>query len=686
MKEKQKKISVIIPNYNYADYLEKRLSSVLNQTYPIYEIIILDDNSKDNSVEIIERFVQNHPEMKFKVIKNKENKGVFSQWLTGVEKAKGDYFWIAEADDLAKPNFLETVIKGFNDEKTILSYCETERINEKGRVIADNSKDFSDIFRTGLYDSDFVMDGETFIRTQLSVLNVILNVSSVLWKKGDYKDIFTVAKEYKVAGDWYIYANVLKNGKVAYFHESLNCQRKHEMSASTVVKRDIEFDEITKIQGMINSWYQPTREIIYKQNIRKNFLFDEISEQRKQTLKNFKRKNIAVIFPYPVKGSGGHRTVVQNVNRLINYGHIVDIYVGEDYISTDKGMKNMIEKFYGKCLADVYVGIRMRKEYDLIFATAWTTADAVRCLDAPKKGYFIQDYEPWFEPMGNSYIVAENSYKYGFYFITIGKWLCQKMSKEFNQSAKYFDFCADLKTYKKLDNIEKENAICFVYQPEKWRRCTDLGIQALKIVKTIMPEVKIYLYGSSVDKKVDFEAENLHIIPIEKCNEIYNRCKVGLCLSSSNPSRIPFEMMAAGLPVVELYRENNLYDMPNDAVLLAESTPEAMATAILSILKDEELQKKMSNAGLNFMKDKDLSAGFEQFVDAVMDMFEENYDSGASISLSYKKKMVTASEELKGMTSNDIPALYVSPHGNFVRKLIKIKRNIVKVRYKIFRR
>ena len=82
----------------------------------------------------------------------------------------------------------------------------------------------------------------------------------------------------------------------------------------------------------------------------------------------------------------------------------------------------------------------------------------------------------------------------------------------------------------------------------------------------------------------DFECQNLNIIPIEKCNELYNRCKVGVCMSASNPSRIPFEMMAAGLPVVEMYKENNIYDMPDGGVLLARTTPEAIASAIIYLV------------------------------------------------------------------------------------------------------
>ena len=86
--------------------------------------------------------------------------------------------------------------------------------------------------------------------------------------------------------------------------------------------------------------------------------------------------------------------------------------------------------------------------------------------------------------------------------------------------------------------------------------------------------------NSNMPATFDFECKNLNIIPITKCNELYNKCKVGVCMSASNPSRIPFEMMAAGLPVVELYKENNIYDMPDEGVLLARPTPEAIASAI----------------------------------------------------------------------------------------------------------
>ena len=216
------------------------------------------------------------------------------------------------------------------------------------------------------------------------------------------------------------------------------------------------------------------------------------------------------------------------------------------------------------------------------------------------------------------------------------------MKTEYNTDSQFFDFCADQKVYKKLNNVEKENAICFIYQPDKPRRCSMVGIEALGIVKFLRPDIKIYLYGSTIKGNVWFEHENLGIIPIEKCNELYNKCSVGLCISSSNPSRIPFEMMAAGLPVVDLFMENNLYDMPEVGVSLAHYTPESIAKALIDILDDKDKAKQMSEYGQEYMKDKDLVHGYKQFYEAVKRMVTNTVPSNDTFEKLYNGKPVVA--------------------------------------------
>ena len=664
-----KKVSVIIPNYNYQDFIVERIDSILRQTYPIHELIILDDKSTDDSVKVIKDKLKKIEGVKTKLIINEENSGcVFKQWQRGINEVTGDYFWIAEADDSASPKFLETAIKAFDDEKVIISYTESARIDENNIIIRENSQDLYNIYDTNRWDNDYKNSGIEEIREYLSITNTILNVSSVVWKKGDYNDILEKAQDFKVAGDWYIYYKVLEMGDIAFSSSALNYFRKHSKSVSTTVRDDIEYGEICRIQDDIAKKYNISMKKYKEQRRRRKFMDSNVS-------KDVRKKRIAWIIPHPGKGSGGHRTIIQNVNALIKAGYECDIYVEEDYISTNEIVAEKINSYYEYCAANVYVGIVLRQEYDLIFATGWTTIDFVRNLECPKKAYFIQDYEPWFLPMGDNYIKTENSYRLGYHPITIGKWLSHKMIDEYGLDSQYFDFCADLNVYKKLDNIEKENAICYIFQPEKPRRCCEIGLKALQIVKELRPDITIYLYGSDTKQKPDFDAEKLGIIPIDKCNELYNKCKLGLCISASNPSRIPFEMMAAGLPVVEMYRENNLYDFPEGGVKLAEASPEALATAIIDLIDNEKELDKMSKTGREYMKDYPLEKGFEQFVKAVNNLFDEDAKIDTKIELSYTKKEVKPKKEIIEK-SNEIFKIdnLIASGGKNRRKLRRAKR------------
>lgn len=330
----------------------------------------------------------------------------------------------------------------------------------------------------------------------------------------------------------------------------------------------------------------------------------------------------AWVLPSLIEGSGGHRTILQNVQYLIRKGYECDVYVEDKgEAKNSEELRRQAETLFGKHDCRFILGYGIEGDYDIIFATAWFTAKVVRdCASSAVKAYFIQDFEALFNPMGDGYILACNSYGYGLKPVTIGRWLSHKMQTEYHTPSRYFDFCADRHVYRPLSDAKKEHAICFVYQPDKPRRCSVLGIEALGIVKFLRPDVKIYLYGSNIKGNVWFEHENLGIISLQQCNALYNKCEVGLCISSSNPSRIPFEMMAAGLPVVDLYMENNFYDMPNEGVRLAHTTPESIAQALIEILDHPEKAAEMSEAGKRYMADKDLEHGFEQFYSAVQDM------------------------------------------------------------------
>lgn len=343
------------------------------------------------------------------------------------------------------------------------------------------------------------------------------------------------------------------------------------------------------------------------------------------------KTSVAWLMPEFGEGSGGVRTILQNVEYLSRDGFECDLYVGDD--EPLEIIREKIKNNYGIELSgEIFNGYDLRKKYDVAMATYYATAPIVARADCKHKMYFMQDYEPWFFPMSINYLDAEQSYKYDLKCITIGKWLANKICSDFGRKTRYFNFGADLEVYRPMENVKKEKAICFIFQPEKPRRMVDLGLKALQMVQKKRPEVKIYLYGSGVMVPHNLEAEHLGLITPEECNELYNKCVAGLCLSATNPSRIPFEMMAAGLPVVEVYGENTVYDLPEEGCLLAERSPEAIATALLELLDDSEKQEKMARAGSEFMQEHGLERGFEEFKRAV-----ESYVNGGEEKAVVKK-------------------------------------------------
>ncbi|HZW10227.1 MAG TPA: glycosyltransferase [Phycisphaerales bacterium] len=340
---------------------------------------------------------------------------------------------------------------------------------------------------------------------------------------------------------------------------------------------------------------------------------------------------IAWLVPRPIEGSGGHRTILQNIRALVDAGHDCHLYIEDpprrehepEWSPAQRldAAREKFERFFGFTGGTLHLGFDVDEPCDLVFATAWFTAQfAARVPHPCKKAYFVQDYEAYFMPVSDGYLRAEDSYRLGLTAVTIGRWLTQRVAREAGCPATFFEFCADSAVYRPDPSIERERAVCAIYQPEKPRRCPATLIQALALLKKHKPDVKIYLYGTREKPELPFEHEHLGLLDVRACAELYNRCRAGICISATNPSRIPFEMMACGLPVVDVHRDNNLFDMPENGVLLAGARPDALARAAALLLDDHRRWEAMSAYAREFMASRSLEYGYEQFVGAVEDI------------------------------------------------------------------
>lgn len=278
-------VSVIIPNYNHASFLNERIDSVLNQTFQDFEVIILDDRSTDNSKEIIEQY-RNHPKIK-NILYNETNSGsTFKQWEKGISLAKGEWIWIAESDDVADKNFLESLLSDKDkNQDIVVNFCASYLIDEKSQRTG--TLDWALSLDTIDWKSSYINDGKDEILNKLFYKNVIPNASAVIFKKeAVQKNVFKIISKMKFAGDWFFWIKILECGKISYNPAKLNDFRIH--SATTRTRKPnaqeiIRFKEYFYILNYVSSKYKVSWQYKYHYWIMKEFnsklnLFNSIDQ------------------------------------------------------------------------------------------------------------------------------------------------------------------------------------------------------------------------------------------------------------------------------------------------------------------------------------------------------------------------------------------------------------------------
>lgn len=123
------KVSIIIPCYNQAQYLHEVLDSVLGLGYQIWECIIVNDGSLDNTEEVAKHFCEK--DNRFKYI-YKENGGVSAARNTGIKSSSGEFILPLDADDLIGPDFIDKALQRFNNfPDTKLVYCKAQLFGDR---------------------------------------------------------------------------------------------------------------------------------------------------------------------------------------------------------------------------------------------------------------------------------------------------------------------------------------------------------------------------------------------------------------------------------------------------------------------------------------------------------------------------------------------------------------------------
>jgi hypothetical protein len=261
------RVSVIVPNYNHAKFLRQRLVSILNQTYQDFELIVLDDASSDNSLDVIRECLGGYPH---RLVVNDFNSGsTFSQWDRGVSLARGEFVWIAESDDVAEVNFLERLVAALDQSEAAFAYSQSLCIDAESCVFG-TIKGWTDDYSPHLWASDFLVDGNFFCVSFMAIKCVIPNASAVLFRRNLYLSPFSIMEGIELIGDYLLWAELAMNRQVAYVATPLNLFRFHSGTVR-MAKRQVYLQECISCTAHIldrtGAWHQPGQLVFLRHHL-----------------------------------------------------------------------------------------------------------------------------------------------------------------------------------------------------------------------------------------------------------------------------------------------------------------------------------------------------------------------------------------------------------------------------------
>jgi hypothetical protein len=286
----------------------------------------------------------------------------------------------------------------------------------------------------------------------------------------------------------------------------------------------------------------------------------------------------------PGPGSGGHTTLFRMVEAAEAAGHTCVLYL-YDRFGGDLGRQEAVIR---RCWPGVRARVRSVADglepLDAYVASAWPTAHVLAARsDLPtRRLYFVQDFEPLFYPPSSEFVLAEDTYRFGFRSITVGPMLANLLRERFGVEATVAQFGCDLDTYQ-LTNQGDRNGVVFYAKRDVARRGFVLGLLALREFHRQHPGCEIHLFGDPT-VRVPFPATNHGSVSPAQLSEIYNSCAAGIALSFTNASLVPDELLACGVvPVVG----DNPYargGLDNPYIRWSSPTPKALADTLGAIV------------------------------------------------------------------------------------------------------
>lgn len=261
-------VSVIVVSFNSSSFVLHTLNSVFNQTYRHIELIISDDSSSDNTINLVEDWITNHANrfVSVKITQSSINKGTACNINRGLQYAHGTWIMPLAADDVLKTNYLQEMLEFFHSNNEIkIAYSNVEYIDSKGNLISQRSKYYS---KFNLNTTDSNLQHKVLLRYNPVFSPSLIFNRSIIDNYGMFDERFPLCE------DLFFLIKITGKGEKIYYNPTILLQyRLHQSSIQQKTKeilRKYDFDYYNGLHEYALSFYSALERSLF------NFVWKEL--------------------------------------------------------------------------------------------------------------------------------------------------------------------------------------------------------------------------------------------------------------------------------------------------------------------------------------------------------------------------------------------------------------------------
>ena len=262
-----KLMSIGIPAYNNGAYIGETIESILAQTYKNIELVIVDDNSSDNTYQVLQQYAEK--DKRVKIYKNETNLGMAGNWNRCLELCTGEFMKLVCADDLLAPNMIEYEMKIFR------KYPEVVLVGSDTRLVDLQGK-YKGWYRR--YKHSGIIDGKIVVRKGFFSQDYFGAPQANAFRRSAYEKVGGFSPEFHYIVDYDFFVEIAKLGKIYIIHEPLNYFRvRGDSNTGQVMGEDKQ-----KTQIYVDEHYR-----LYKKN-QKDLHLSDADIQRAVTIRKLR--------------------------------------------------------------------------------------------------------------------------------------------------------------------------------------------------------------------------------------------------------------------------------------------------------------------------------------------------------------------------------------------------------------